>query len=60
MILANVLLLLQSYVLRFVVQELRAKHGLAAVAAMAPTGVAAMNIHGMTVHRFAGIGVGAI
>ena len=44
--------------LRYVVQELRAKYGPAAVAAMAPTGVAAMNIQGMTVHRFAGIGLG--
>lgn len=50
----------KSYLLRYVIQELLTKHGDEGVAVTAPTGIAAININGMTVHSFAGIGIGKI
>ena len=49
----------KSYVLRYVVQQLTQKHGDAAVAITASTGIAALHISGQTIHSFAGIGLGA-
>lgn len=46
--------------LRYVIQELLRKYGEEGVAVTAPTGIAAININGMTVHSFAGIGLGLI
>lgn len=40
------------------IQELLQVHGDEGVAVTAPTGIAAININGMTVHSFAGIGLG--
>jgi hypothetical protein len=48
----------KSYLLRYVIQELLRKYGEEGVAVTAPTGIAAININGMTVHSFAGIGLG--
>lgn len=46
----------KSFLLRYLIQELSAAHpGLVAVTA--PTGLAAVNIGGQTLHSFAGIGV---
>jgi hypothetical protein len=44
--------------LKYVIQELIKKHGEDAVAITAPTGIAAINIGGQTIHSFAGIGLG--
>lgn len=48
----------KSFLLRYVIQELIKRHGEDAVAVTAPTGIAAINVNGMTVHGFAGIGLG--
>ena len=48
----------KSYLLQYVIGELQKKYGMEAVAISAPTGVAAVNIGGQTVHSFAGIGLG--
>jgi ATP-dependent DNA helicase PIF1 len=45
--------------LKYVIQELKKKFGSKNVAVTAPTGVAAINVGGSTVHSFAGIGLGA-
>jgi ATP-dependent DNA helicase PIF1 len=50
----------KSHVLRYIVQELRKMHGSDCVFPVAPTGIAAINIGGSTVHSFAGIGLGMI
>ena len=47
----------KSFLLRYLVQELREKHGPNAVAVTASTGIAAINLGGQTVHSFAGIGL---
>ena len=48
----------KSHTLRYIIQELRKIYGYEAVAVTAPTGVAAINIDGVTIHSFAGIGIG--
>ncbi|KAM3160668.1 ATP-dependent DNA helicase RRM3 [Lachancea thermotolerans] len=48
----------KSVVLRELVRQLRARYGDAAVAVTASTGLAAVNIGGMTVNRFSGINIG--
>lgn len=40
------------------IQECLKKFGEDSVAVTAPTGIAAVNINGVTVHSFAGIGLG--
>lgn len=47
----------KSFLLRYLVQELREKHGANAVAVTASTGIAAINLGGQTVHSYAGIGL---
>ncbi|CAK0831373.1 unnamed protein product [Prorocentrum cordatum] len=48
----------KSFLLRYVVQELEAKMGgPGRLAVTAPTGLAAINVGGVTVHSFAGIGI---
>ena len=47
----------KSFLLRYLVQEFRAKHGDRAVAVTASTGIAAINLGGQTIHSFAGIGL---
>ena len=52
----------KSYLMRYIVQEMKRKHegdlsqGLGEVVVTAPTGVAAINVGGQTIHSFAGIG----
>eukprot|EP00929_Paragymnodinium_shiwhaense_P066693 TRINITY_DN33484_c0_g1_i1.p1 TRINITY_DN33484_c0_g1~~TRINITY_DN33484_c0_g1_i1.p1 ORF type:complete len:889 (+),score=242.41 TRINITY_DN33484_c0_g1_i1:171-2837(+) len=46
----------KSFLLRYIVQELSAKHP-GKVAVTAPTGLAAVNVGGQTLHSFAGIGL---
>jgi len=48
----------KTFLLRFVIQELEKMHGEASVAVTAPTGIAAINIGGQTIHSFAGLGIG--
>ena len=48
----------KSFVLRTLVRALKAKHGASAVFVTAPTGVAACNVGGITLHSFAGVGLG--
>jgi ATP-dependent DNA helicase PIF1 len=48
----------KSYLLRFLIQGLEQKFGTEGVSVTAPTGVAAYNIKGTTLHSFAGIGIG--
>lgn len=50
----------KSFLLRYVIQELVKKHSEEGVAVTAPTGIAAINIGGQTVHSFAGIGLGKV
>ncbi len=47
----------KSLVLKLLLERLRALHGAHAVAITAPTGVAAINVGGQTLHSFAGCGV---
>lgn len=49
----------KSYLLSYVIQELQERYGEDAVAITAPTGVAAVNVGGQTIHAFAGIGLGS-
>lgn len=48
----------KSFLLRQMIERLRLKHGPEAVAVTASTGVAAINIDGMTLHKWAGVGLG--
>eukprot|EP00605_Chrysophyceae_sp_TOSAG23-4_P000051 GSChrysophyteH1.ASY1.ANO1.53.1 assembled CDS len=47
----------KSFLLRYIVQELKSKYGESAVAVTATTGIAAVNLGGGTIHSFAGIGL---
>ena len=48
----------KSYALRYIIQYLKHKYGGKSVAITAPTGIAAHNIAGQTLHSWAGIGLG--
>lgn len=48
----------KSVLLRAIIKALKTKHGKSAVAVTASTGLAACNIGGITVHSFAGFGLG--
>lgn len=48
----------KSYLLRTIIRRLRNRYGPSAVAVTASTGLAATNIEGTTLNRFAGIGLG--
>ena len=49
----------KSHLLRYIIQELSRLHSTeGAVAVTAPTGIAAVNIGGVTIHSWAGIGLG--
>ena len=48
----------KSFLMRYVIQELKKSRGAEAVAVTAPTGIAAVNIGGSTIHSFSGIGLG--
>lgn len=48
----------KSYLLKHLIEQFRMRHGTAAVAVTAPTGIAAINVDGVTIHSFAGIGLG--
>ena len=48
----------KSYLLKYIIQEMQRKYGGEGVAVTAPTGVAAINVGGQTLHSFAGIGLG--
>jgi len=48
----------KSFLFQYIFQELALLHGEKAVAVTAPTGVAAVNVDGVTIHSFAGIGLG--
>lgn len=48
----------KSVLLRAIIAALQKMHGKHAVAVTAPTGIAAVNIGGQTIHSFAGIGLG--
>jgi hypothetical protein len=47
----------KSYLLRYVIRELIQRYGEDSVAVTAPTGIAAINLNGQTIHSFAGIGL---
>jgi hypothetical protein len=47
----------KSFLLRYVIQELRRRHGDDSVAVTAPTGIAASNVGGVTIHSWAGVGL---
>ena len=48
----------KSFVLRLIVSALREKYGSESVFVTASTGIAACNINGITLHSFAGFGLG--
>ena len=48
----------KSFILQILVRELREKYGSSRVYVTAPTGIAACNIGGCTIHSFAAIGLG--
>lgn len=48
----------KSVLLKALIRELQARHGKGAVAVTALTGIAACNIGGQTLHRWAGVGLG--
>ena len=41
----------KSTVLKYIIRQMQKKHGVDAVGITAPTGVAAMNVNGQTIHR---------
>lgn len=47
----------KSFLLQYIVQELKSKYGERCVAVTASTGIAAVNLGGGTLHSFAGIGL---
>jgi ATP-dependent DNA helicase PIF1 len=49
----------KSYLSKYLIQQLMAKHGPDGVAVCAPTGIAATNVGGITLHSWAGIGIGS-
>ena len=51
----------KTFLLRYIIQELEKKYdSIGSIAITAPTGIAAINIGGQTIHSFAGIGIGKI
>jgi hypothetical protein len=48
----------KTYLMKYIIQELIDRYGEDAVAVTAPTGIAAVNLNGQTIHSFAGIGLG--
>ena len=48
----------KSYLFKYVIQALKEKYKVYEVAICAPTGIAAVNIQGQTLHSWAGIGLG--
>lgn len=50
----------KSFVLKYIIQEFSKLHGSEKIAVTAPTGIAAINICGQTIHSFAGIKLGII
>ena len=49
----------KTFLLRYIIQELEKKYdSIGSIAITAPTGIAAINIGGQTIHSFAGIGIG--
>lgn len=48
----------KTYLIKYVIQELIKEYGEDAVAVTAPTGIAAINIGGQTIHSFSGVGLG--
>ncbi len=48
----------KSYLFKYVIQELKEKYKVYEIAITAPTGIAAVNINGQTLHSWAGIGLG--
>eukprot|EP01080_Neovahlkampfia_damariscottae_P005800 gene5800-9623_t len=48
----------KSHVLREIVKQLKREYSSDSIAIVAPTGIAALNIGGTTLHSFAGIGLG--
>lgn len=47
----------KSFLLRFIIQELQAVFGDDLVAVTAPTGIAATNVSGITIHSWSGVGL---
>lgn len=47
----------KTFLVKHVIQELIKRHGEEGVAVTAPTGIAALNLNGQTIHSFAGIGL---
>ncbi len=50
----------KTFLLKYVIQELVARHGESGVAVTAPTGISALAVGGQTIHSFAGIGLGTM
>jgi len=48
----------KSFLFKYIIQELTKLYGESGVAVCAPTGVAAINVNGRTIHSFAGVGLG--
>ena len=48
----------KSYLLRYLTQKLLNRLGRFSIAKTAPTGIAAININGVTIHSFSGVGTG--